>query len=155
MAAVSLDDKVISSTRIREEIRTGDFDRAGQMLGRAYSLVGQVMKGDRLGHQFGFPTANLDVAGLVLPPKGVYMAHAIVRGETRRAVVNIGVRPTLPDSEPSMRVEVHLLDFDADLYGTELEITFSERLRDEKKFASVEELRKQIARDITEAKKRF
>ena len=83
------------------------------------------------------------------------MAHVAVSGETRRAVVNIGVRPTLPDSEPTMRVEVHLLDFDADLYGAELEIIFSERLRDEQKFASVDELRQQIARDIAEARKRF
>jgi riboflavin kinase/FMN adenylyltransferase len=155
MAAVSLDGKVISSTRIREAIHAGRFDRVSQMLGRAYSLAGRVVKGDRLGHQFGFPTANLDVVGLVLPPKGVYMAHVAVSGETRRAVVNIGVRPTLPDSEPTMRVEVHLLDFDADLYGAELEIIFSERLRDEQKFASVDELRQQIARDIAEARKRF
>ncbi len=155
LAAVSLDGQVISSTRIREAIHVGRFDRVSQMLGRAYSLAGQVMKGDQLGHQFGFPTANLDVTGLVLPPKGVYMAHVGVRGETRRAVVNIGVRPTLPNSEPTVRVEVHLLDFDADLYGAELEVTFSERLRDEQKFASVYELKEQIARDIAEARKRF
>jgi riboflavin kinase / FMN adenylyltransferase len=155
MAAVSLDDKTISSTRIREAIQAGDFDRVGQMLGRAYSLAGKVMKGDCLGRPMGFPTANLDVAGLVLPPTGVYMAHVSVRGETHRAVVNIGVRPTLPNPNPPVRVEAHLLDFDRDLYGAELEIIFSERLRDEQKFASVDELRKQIARDITEARKRF
>jgi len=155
LAAVSLDGKVISSTRIREAIRTGRFDRAGQMLGRAYSLAGQVVAGDRLGRPIGFPTANLDVTGLVLPPNGVYMAHVNARGETHRAVVNIGLRPTLPNPDPPVRVEAHLLDFDADLYGAELEVTFSERLRDEQKFASVDELRKQIARDIAEASKRF
>ncbi|HZQ46610.1 MAG TPA: bifunctional riboflavin kinase/FMN adenylyltransferase, partial [Verrucomicrobiae bacterium] len=90
MAAVSLDGKVVSSTRIRETIKAGDLDSASQMLGRPYSLAGQVVRGDQLGQQLGFPTANLDVTGLVLPPNGVYAVHAQVKGRTHRAVVNIG-----------------------------------------------------------------
>jgi riboflavin kinase / FMN adenylyltransferase len=155
MAAVSLDGKVVSSTRIRETIRTGHLDAASQMLGRAYSLAGTVIRGDQLGQKLGFPTANVDATGLVLPPNGVYTVHAIVQGRTHRAVVNIGSRPTLQNPAPQLRVEAHLLDFQGDLYGQELELTFLEKLRDEIKFPSIEALKEQIARDIEEAKSRF
>ena len=155
LAAVSLDGRVVSSTRIREAIRAGDLDAAGQMLGRTYSLAARVIPGDQLGHQLGFPTANLDCTGLVLPPNGVYAAHAAARGETHRAVLNIGYRPTLENRLPQLRVEVHLLDFTGDLYGEEIEITFAEKLREERKFPSLAALREQIARDIEEAKRRL
>ena len=155
LAAVSLDGRVVSSTRIREAIRDGDLDAAGQMLGRTYSLAARVIQGDKLGHKIGFPTANLDGTGLVLPPNGVYAAHAAARGETHRAVLNIGYRPTLENRLPQLRVEVHLLDFTGDLYGEEIEITFAEELRKEKKFPSLAALREQIALDIAEAKRRF
>jgi riboflavin kinase/FMN adenylyltransferase len=152
LAAVALDGKAVSSTRIRDAIRNGELDLAGQMLGRAYSITGRVVEGDKLGHQLGFPTANLDVTALALPPKGVYIARAIVRGSTHRAVLNIGTRPTLSDTNPPLRVEVHLLDFDENLYGEEMEIVFGEKFRDEKKFPSVEELKAQIARDVERAR---
>jgi len=145
----------VSSTRIREAIRTGDFDFASQMLGRAYGIAGKVIHGVRLGHQLGFPTANLDAASLVLPPNGVYAAHAKVVGKTYRVVLNIGHRPTLKSPTPETRVEVHLLDFSGELYNQEMEITFSAKLRDEKKFSSLEELKTQIARDIEDSKQRF
>jgi riboflavin kinase / FMN adenylyltransferase len=155
LAAVSLDGKAVSSTRIREAIREGELDSASQMLGRAYSLAGQVVRGDQLGRQLGFPTANLDVTSLMLPPNGVYAVHAIAQGGTHRSVLNIGYRPTLKNSVPQLRVEAHLLDFDADLYGKELEITFVEKLREEQKFPSTAALKDQIARDIAEASLRF
>jgi riboflavin kinase / FMN adenylyltransferase len=155
MAAVSLDGKVISSTRIREAIGAGEFDAAGQMLGRAYTLAGRILQGDRLGRQLGFPTVNLEVTGLVLPPRGVYAAHAAVRGRTHQAVVNIGVRPTLQQPDPPLRVEAHLLDFDAILYGEDIELAFLEKLRDERKFGSVAELQEQIGRDVALARSRF
>lgn len=148
LAAVSLDGKVVSSTRIREAIRLGHLDLAGQMLGRPYSLAARVVAADGLGRQFGFPTANLDVAGLALPPNGVYAALARARGEIRRAVVNIGFRPTLRQPHPQLRVEAHLLDWTSDLYGEELEIVLADKLRDEKAFASTAELKEQIARDV-------
>jgi riboflavin kinase/FMN adenylyltransferase len=153
MAAVSLDGKTVSSTRVREAIQAGDLDRASQMLGRAYSLVGLVVKGDRLGQQLGFPTANLDVSGLVLPPVGVYAARTTVNGRAYQSVLNLGFRPTLQNPAPQLRVEVHLLDFDGDLYGQELEVTFFEKLRDEQRFPSVEALREQIARDVASVRK--
>ena len=161
MAAVSLDDKPVSSTRIRDAIMRGDLDAASQMLGRAYSLAGQVVPGDRLGHQLGFPTANLDVAGLALPPNGVYAAHVKIIGERSggrhgyRSVVNIGVRPSVSQPTPQRRVEAHLLSFTGELYSHELELTFVEKLRDEQKFPSLDDLRAQIARDIERAQSLF
>ena len=155
MAAVSLDGRAVSSTRIREAIRAGDLDRVSQLLGRAYSLAGMVVRGDGLGHQLGFPTANLDAAGLALPPHGVYAVHAEAGGKTYRAVLNIGLRPTLQNPNPQLRVEAHLIDFTGELYGQEMEVAFVERLRAEKQFASLAELRQQIAQDILEAQMRF
>jgi riboflavin kinase/FMN adenylyltransferase len=161
MAAVALDRKPVSSTRIREAIQSGDLDAAGQMLGRAWSLAGKVMQGDRLGHQLGFPTANLDVTGLVLPPDGVYAVHAKILKETEqhspplRAVLNIGVRPTIKTGSLERRVEAHLLDFQGDLYGKELELTFVQKLRDERKFGSLQELQAQIGQDIQHARTLF
>ena len=155
LAAVALDGKPVSSTRIRETVQSGDLDGASQMLGRAYSLAGTVMKGDGMGRQLGFPTANLNVKGLVLPPKGVYAVHAKVDHKTCRAVVNIGVRPTLGNPNPEIQVEAHLLDFHGDLYGHFVEIVFVEKMRDEKKFGSLADLRAQIALDIREAQLRF
>jgi riboflavin kinase / FMN adenylyltransferase len=155
MAAVSLDGRTVSSTRIREAIRAGDLDAASQMLGRAYSIAGRVVEGDKLGHKLSFPTANIDPTGLALPPGGVYAIHAIVSGKTHRAVLNIGTRPTLNNPAPSLRIEAHLLDFNEDIYGQELEIVFAEKLRDEQKFPSLDELKAQIARDIAQAKTIF
>ena len=155
MAAVALDGQPVSSTRIREAVRACDLDAAGQMLGRAYSVAGRIIHGDQLGHKLGFPTANIDTADLLLPPNGVYAAHADVAGKNFRAVLNIGHRPTVKSPTPELRVEVHLLDFAGDLYGQELEITFAAKLRDEQKFASLDELKAQIARDIAEARLRF
>ena len=99
-------------------------------------LAGTVVRGDGLGQKLGFPTANLDVTGLALPPNGVYAVHAELDGRLYRSVLNIGLRPTLERPEPQLRVEAHLIDFAGDLYGRELEVTFLEKLRPEKKFAS-------------------
>ena len=155
MAAVSLNSRAVSSTRIREAIRAGDLDGVSQMLGRAYSLAGTVVRGDGIGQQLGFPTANLDTPGLALPPHGVYAVHAETGGKTHRAVLNIGHRPTLQNPNPQLRVEAHLIDFAGDLYGQEMEVAFVEKLRPEQKFGSLGELRQQIARDILEAQMRF
>jgi riboflavin kinase / FMN adenylyltransferase len=155
IAAVSLDGQVVSSTRIREAVRAGDFDSASQMLGREYALGGVIVRGDGIGRRLGFPTANLDVTGMAVPPSGVYAVHAYVEGTRHRGVANIGHRPTLRDAVPQLRVEPHLLDFSGDLYGKHLELTFVAKLRDEQKFASVEALKEQIARDVAEARERF
>jgi riboflavin kinase/FMN adenylyltransferase len=154
LAAVSLDNRVVSSTRIREAIRAGNLDGAGQMLGRPYAIAGPVIEGDKLGRQLGFPTANLDVAGLVLPSNGVYLGFTKLKGQFYRVALNIGFRPTLVSAKPELRVEAHLLDFSGRLYGMELEIEMGEKLRDETKFASPAELRTQITRDIAAVRER-
>jgi riboflavin kinase/FMN adenylyltransferase len=155
MAAVSLDGRAVSSTRIRDAIGAGDLDGVSQMLGRAYSLAGPVVRGDGLGYQLGFPTANLDATGLALPPHGVYAVHAEAGGKTYRAVLNIGLRPTLQNPNSQLRVEAHLIDFAGELYGQEMEVAFVDKLRLETRFPSLAELRAQIARDILEAQLRF
>ena len=148
MAELALDGHTVSSTRIREAIRTGNFDAASQMLGRPHAICGRIVEGDRLGRQFGFPTANLDTTNLVLPPNGVYAASTKLKEQFYRVALNIGLRPTVATAQPKLRVEAHLLDFSGDLYGAELELELGLKLRDERKFASATELREQIARDV-------
>ena len=152
LAAVSLDGEVVSSTRLRETIRTGNFDAASQMLGRTYAISGNVVEGDRIGRKIGFPTANLDAANLILPPNGVYSGSVKLKGKFYRVALNIGFRPTVATAKPPLRVEAHLLDFDGALYGEELEVEIGEKLREERKFASTTELREQIARDIAQVR---
>jgi riboflavin kinase/FMN adenylyltransferase len=152
LAAVSLDGEVVSSTRIREAIRAGDFDAASQMLGRPYAIAGRVVEGDRIGRQLGFPTANLDITGLLLPPNGVYAGRSCVQNKNYRVALNIGLRPTVASRQPQLRVEAHLLNFDGQLYGEELAVEIGKKLRDERKFASPTELREQIARDVAQVR---
>jgi riboflavin kinase/FMN adenylyltransferase len=153
LSAVSVQGRPISSTRIRETISQGRLGLVDQMLGRSYTLVGPVVHGDHLGRTLGFPTVNLDVAGLVIPPAGVYAVQAIVRGKPHPAVLNIGHRPTVKRTDPALRVEAHLLDFDGDLYGQGIEIVFLDKLREEQAFGSLELLKTQISQDIQAARK--
>lgn len=139
---------VISSTRVRELIAAGDLAEASRLLGRPYGLAGEVVEGDRLGRQLGFPTANLDVAGRVLPPNGVYAAWVPVDGRRIAAAVNIGTRPTVDRTAVQVRVEAHLLDYSGDLYGRRLELELGERIRGELRFGSKEDLVAQIHRDV-------
>jgi riboflavin kinase/FMN adenylyltransferase len=148
LASVALDGQRVSSTRVREFLRAGNFDVVNQMLGRPYSLCGKIVKGDELGRKIGFPTANLDVTGLTLPPTGVYAARAKVRNSVYRAAVNIGYRPTLASPVPKLQVEAHLLDFKNDIYGEPMELTFVQKIRDEQKFPSLAALQDQIKQDI-------
>jgi riboflavin kinase / FMN adenylyltransferase len=153
LSAVSLDNQVVSSTRIRETICAGDFDAASQMLGRTYAISSRVVEGDKLGHKLGFPTANLDATSLVLPPNGVYSGCTKLKGQFYLVALNIGLRPTVASAKPQLRVEAHLLDFDGKLYGEDLEIEIGEKLRDERKFDSPNELREQISRDVLAVRK--
>jgi riboflavin kinase/FMN adenylyltransferase len=149
---VDLDGQPVSSTRIRNAVRAGDFGLAGQMLGRSYSLCGPVIQGRQLGRKLGFPTANIAVTGIVVPPAGVYAAEARVGAKRHRAAVNIGHRPTVQPADPEIHVEAHLLDFDGDIVGQDLELTFLKKLREEKKFPSTEALRAQIALDVAQTR---
>jgi riboflavin kinase/FMN adenylyltransferase len=142
----------ISSTRIRKAIALGRLADAEQMLGRPYSLCAVVIEGDRIGRQWGVPTANLDAAHLALPPQGVYAVRACVRDQCHPAVLNLGLRPTLNQPQPRLQVEAHLLDFSGDLYGAELELALVARLRDEMRFPTREALQAQIRQDIAAAR---
>jgi riboflavin kinase / FMN adenylyltransferase len=124
-----------------------------RMLGRPYALFGPVVKGDGLGRQLGFPTANLNTAGLVLPPSGVYAAQSRIQGRLFASVLHIGTRPTLDHPARGLRTEVHVLDFHGDLYDTQLEVILGSRLRDERRFSGLPELQAQIARDAEAARK--
>ena len=148
LAAVSLDGRIVSSTRIREAIRAGELDAASQMLGRPYAISGRVVAGDGVGRQLGFPTANLDVTGLILPPNGVYAGLAKVKKKSYRVALNIGFRPTMASAARQLHVEAHLLDFGGNLYGEDLTVELGGKLREEKKFASSAELHRQISRDL-------
>lgn len=155
LSAVALDGEMVSSTRIRECIKAGDLDRASQMLGRDYQISGQVVRGDQLGTRLGFPTANVDVGGLVVPPTGVYAVHVFRKRDLLRGVANLGVRPTIGSGAEEVRLEVHLMEFNQGLYGEVLTIQFIKHLRREMKFESLEALKSQIARDVEAARNSF
>ena len=145
------DGEPIRSTAIRAALGAGDVARAAVLLGRHFQIRARVLRGDQRGRAIGFPTANLDVPHVLARPRwGVYSAWAGVGAADRPAVVNVGVRPTIGGEREL--VEVHLLDGDADLYGKELRVDFVSRLRDELRFATLEALVEQIARDADRAR---
>jgi len=150
--SVVLDDRPVSSTRIRNLIAKGDVETAGRLLGRPTVLQGVVVSGDRLGRKLGFPTANLEPHPRVLLPKpGIYRAHAFHPAEQSAAVVYIGKRPTLGTDQ--MRCEIHLLTPPRnELVGAPMEVHLIERLRDDRLFPTIEELKAQIANDIETAR---
>lgn len=141
--------KKISSTRIRALLTEGDLKGAARLLGRPFTLRGRVVHGSHMGRKLGFPTANVHVPAEVLAPPGVY--EVLVSGgpltEPKRAVCNVGVRPTL-DGERKRHVEVHIPNWKGRLYGRDIAVSFVRRLRGEKKFPSLDALKRQIARDI-------
>lgn len=144
----------VSSSRIRAALAEGDVRLAGSLLGRRYQVNGEVVAGDGRGRTIGIPTANMEVwPERLLPKSGVYACLACLDGLTRRAVVNIGVRPTFEHQEVLPRVEAHLLDYAGDLYGENLTLSFVARLRDEQRFSDVQALVAQIQADIRKAKK--
>lgn len=143
---------VISSSRIRSAIAAGQLLDASLLLGRPYAIRGTVLKGAQLGRTLGFPTANIDVSGLVLPPPGVYAVAAVIDDKKVLGAANLGYRPTVDNAAPDLTFEVHLLDWTGDLYGKELRCTITRKLRDEIKFASLQDLKKQIALDIQKAR---
>ncbi len=145
---VQVEGEPVSSTRIRTAIQAGAFGRAARLLGRPYALAGTVVRGGGLGRMLGFPTANLDVSGLVLPPRGVYAARARLGAAQYRAAVCIGLRPTLHPGASTLTVEAHLLGAAGQFYGAELELEFVAKLRDEVAFPDTDALKQQINADI-------
>ncbi len=143
----------VSSTRVRGALAAGDFGLAAQLLGREYFIMGRVVYGRQLGRQLGVPTANIRLQRYRAALEGVYAVTVEGAGETRRGIANIGVRPTVDGKEPLL--EVHLFDFDQDIYGELLTVTPHRKVRDEIKFASLDALSERITRDIAETKEWF
>lgn len=144
----------ISSSRIRQLLKDGQVNLARRMLGRPYGIEGVIIRGHRRGHTIGFPTANLKPENRVVPKFGVYATATLIEGVWKKGVTNIGIRPTFEsESEPS--IETHIFDFEGDLYGSVLRVRFLHRIRPEKKFSGIEDLRDQIARDVETAKRYF
>ncbi|HEY0546471.1 MAG TPA: bifunctional riboflavin kinase/FAD synthetase [Pyrinomonadaceae bacterium] len=151
---VQLRGKRISSSRIRELLKEGCVNLARRMLGRPYGVEGRVVRGHERGRTLGFPTANLAPQNRVIPRRGVYITATLIEGAWRRSITNVGTRPTFEKvAEPS--VETFVINWSGDLYGDVVRVRFLHRLRDERKFASVEELKEQIARDRQRAERYF
>lgn len=147
-------DFVVSSTRIRRLLGEGRVDEAGALLGHQYFLDGVVVEGAKRGRTLGFPTANVTTANELLPPNGVYATTATLGGVVRGAVTNIGSRPTV-ETSGQVSIETHIFDFDQSLYGETLRIGFVQRLRDERRFESLDALQAQIAADCERARVLF
>jgi riboflavin kinase/FMN adenylyltransferase len=158
---VTIAEEDVSSTRIRAALAQGEVGMAATLLGRPYPIRGLIVEGDRRGRTIGFPTANLEPENEILPAPGVY-AGALrlldpgrpAAGSTFPAVANLGRRPTFQTGD-RLVPEAHLLDFDGDLYGRRVELSFESRLRAERRFSSVDALKEQIGRDVEEARRRL
>ncbi|MCB1092049.1 MAG: bifunctional riboflavin kinase/FAD synthetase [Verrucomicrobiae bacterium] len=149
---VRVDGAVASSTRIREAVAGGDFAVAERLLGRPYTVLGTVVEGRKLGRTIGFPTANLRVHNEQLPPTGVYAVKVRHEAHEWGGVGNLGYRPTVEKDDLRRALEVHLFDFEGDLYGKDLEVRFVSFLRPEQKFDGLESLKAQIDSDAASAR---
>ncbi len=151
---VQLRGRRVSSSAIRELLANGYVNLARRMLGRPYGVEGVIIRGNRRGHTIGFPTANLKPHNRVIPRYGVYATATLVDGSWRKGITNIGVRPTFEvDSDPS--IETYVFDFDGDLYGDVFRVRFLHRIRDERKFNGIDELKAQIEKDTRRARNYF
>jgi riboflavin kinase/FMN adenylyltransferase len=149
IAPYKIDGEVVSSTLIRQALVEGDMNRVEKLMGRYFYLKGKVITSDKRGRVLGFPTANLDIEPQqALPGNGIYATITQVDGKQFPSATNIGIRPTFGEGE--RMVETHLLSYQGNLYGKEIRIEFVQKLRDEKRFPSSEELKAQIEKDIRE-----
>lgn len=147
-----LDNHAISSSVVRSAIQSGEIEKASSLLGRSYFLVGRVIKGQGRGRQIGFPTANIEHRKeLIMPSRGVYITQTIIHEMTYNSITNVGVNPTF-NTGMEINIETHLLDFNRDIYGEEMQVCFLKKIRDEKKFSSVNDLVSQIELDTQSAK---
>jgi riboflavin kinase/FMN adenylyltransferase len=147
-------DFVVSSTRIRRLITEGRVDEAGALLGHHYVIEGAVVQGQQRGRGLGIPTANLCTENELVPPRGVYATTVTLGSVAYPSITNVGTRPTFENGEETV-IESHLFDFDKDLYGTRLRLSFVQRLRDERKFDGIDALKTQIESDRAQARDLF
>lgn len=144
---VSVEGEIVSSTHIRSLLSNGEIEKANLLLGRFYSLSGQVIQGRHIGTEINFPTANISLNGKkILPEAGVYATLVKVKSRLLKGMTNIGTNPTVASGN-SLSVETHILGFDCDIYNKEIEISFLKKIRDDKKFESLEELEHQLSQD--------
>ncbi|MCK4951225.1 MAG: bifunctional riboflavin kinase/FAD synthetase [Gammaproteobacteria bacterium] len=154
MHTFNIDGERVSSTRVREALAKGDLDTAEKLIGRPYRMCGRVAHGDKRGRTIGFPTANIHLHRKATPVEGVFAVEMFgIEGEPVAGVANVGTRPTV-DGTRSL-LEVHLFDFDKDIYGQYIHVNFVHKLRDEERFDSFEELKKQILKDADDARAFF
>jgi len=154
MHTFEVDSERVSSTRIREAMRRGDMQSATRLLGRDYRMSGRVAHGEKLGRQLGFPTANIHLHRKVSPLQGIFVVEVFgIAGEPLQGVASLGTRPTVDGKR--VILEVFLFDFDEDIYGEHLQVSFLHKLRDELRFDSLEELKIRIQQDVDEAQAYF
>lgn len=148
ISAIDVDNVKISSTKIREALLKGDIETSARYLGYDYPLSGIVVHSSKIGHSIGFPTANIIVSDRLklIPADGVYAVNVFFAGKEYKGMMNIGVKPTL-NSSNKRTLEIHIFDFNQDIYDCELKVTFKSKLRDEIKFSGLEELKKQLELD--------
>src|SRR5581483_2278638 len=152
LESIEVGSERVSATRIRELIAAGEFARAARLLGRPFSIGGRVVRGNRMGRELGFPTANIPLRGRVPPVQGIFAARVHgVSDESLPAVVSLGVRPMFDGREPLL--EAHLFDFDGDLYGRRIAVEFVAKLRDEEKFVDLDALKVQMDKDAAQARR--
>ena len=151
ISPVTINGEIVSSTTIRKAVEAGHLKKAAEMLGREYTILGTVVRGDDFGKKIGFPTANLSAHNEQFPPNGVYFAEAKLDGAVYPGVANLGYRPTV-SSKTERILEIYLLDFARDIYGKHIEVRFIRYLRPEKKFENIEALTRQIERDVQQAR---
>jgi riboflavin kinase/FMN adenylyltransferase len=161
VSEVQVEGRDVNSTRIRQLLEEGEVEEATHLLGRPFCARGEVIEGDRRGRTIGFPTANLAPETEILPAPGVYFGHLRCLdgdsewlGKSLPVVTNVGFRPTFQDGR-ALVAEAHVIDFTADLYGCLIDLTFEGRLREERKFDSVDALRAQIALDVEQARQKL
>ncbi len=147
----TVDGQPISSTRIRTAISSADLDTAERLLGRPYSISGTVVSSDKRGRALGYPTANVSFGDQQLPPFGIYAGTTVVAGRHVASAISLGVRPTFEDT--GVWLEAFLIDFEGDLYGIDVDVILTHRLRDELRFDAVEELQAQIEADVAEVRR--
>lgn len=151
-APVMVSGERVSSTRIRQALRDGNLEATKEMLGRDYTVVGTVIKGRQLARQLGFPTANVVAHNEQLPPDGVWALETVIDGKLYQAIGNLGRRPSVEQEGARRLLEVHVFDFDGDLYDRVIEAKFLRYIRPEQKFDSIDDLKAQIEADVAEVR---
>ena len=151
---LEVDGQRVCSTLVRQILEQGNFERASQLLGKPFTITGRVVYGQQLGRELGFPTANVQLNRYSAPLSGVYAVLVNIDGAVYRGAANVGLRPTVGDLLKPI-LEVHLLDFEADLYGRRIEVKFVTKIRDEEKFTSLDKLIESIQRDVKQIRAWF